>query len=531
MTNSTPLPDHVPVLVVGAGPTGLSVSNLLAQAGVPVLIVDRAPEPLNLPRAIVLDDEGLRMLQALGLSQQVEAMTIPGEGSHYYDEANTLFAETGAGAETYGFAKRNFLFQPDLERVLRDKANGSREIDLRLGTEVLAVTQTEDVAAIELALPNGKTHEMTADWVLACDGGRSPIRQALKVSMVGDTYGQDWLVIDTHADADSSRVSKFFCSAARPHVSIPAPRGGRRYEFMVMPGEDGNALLEDDQLQAILAPFRQIGEADIIRKAIYTFHARMAAKWRDGRVFLMGDAAHLTPPFAGQGMNAGLRDAHNLAWKLALVVKGVAGPNLLDSYEEERREPAWSMIQLAVAMGQVVMPRDAAQAQLRDALVLALAPFPSARDFLIDMKFKPRPRYEKGFFLDLHNPQFEGSMVGDMAPQPVVDLDHGQSAVDELLGPGFALVAQSLEGETALAEADHPLWNALDARRLTVDLTKPLARGETRARAWRSHRDQVLLIRPDRYVAAAMNPKDLDKAAGRLQAQLHSQPEMAQAAQ
>lgn len=520
MTAHNSLPDHVPVLIIGAGPTGLSLANLLAQSNIPVLMLDRASEPLNLPRAIVLDDEGMRMLQSLGLSNQVQQLTVPGEGSHYYDEAGTCFAKTGAGPQTYGFAKRNFLFQPDLERVLLESANEHPQIDVRFGTEVTSAVEAGGNVTVNFAMKNGKTGTLTADWVLAADGGRSPIRQAAGINMVGETYGQDWLVIDTLNDQDDSKVSKFFCDADRPHVSIPAPHGGRRYEFMVMPGEDGQTLLREDQTRKLLAPYREVGQTDIIRKAIYTFHARMAERWRVGRIFLAGDAAHLTPPFAGQGMNAGLRDAHNLAWKLVLVIKGLAAPALLDSYEDERRAPAWSMIQLAVAMGRVVMPMDPAQAQLRDALVAALAPFPAARDYLIEMKFKPRPRYDAGFFLDLDAQLFDGSLVGEMASQPRVGTSNGSALLDDMLGSGFSLLAQNPSAEAALNGSDHPLWRDLAVRRVTVDMTAAIRSGDSRARALRSHRDQVLLIRPDRYVAAAIEPDQLDWAAERIRMKL-----------
>ena len=201
--------------------------------------------------------------------------------------------------------------------------------------------------------------------------------------------------MDLHRDADQEPVSKFFCDPARPWVSIPTTFGGRRYEFMLLPGETADEMLKFDTLQRLLAPIRPLAPEDIMRAVVYRFEARIAERWGEGRVWLAGDAAHLTPPFAGQGMNSGIRDAHNLAWKAVLVADG-ADPAILESYQAERRAPAKAMVQLAVAMGEVVMPVGQGKALFRDALMLGLERFPDARDYIIGMRFKPKPRYTDG---------------------------------------------------------------------------------------------------------------------------------------
>lgn len=460
-----PLPRHVPVCIVGAGPVGLMTANLLARSGVPALVLERADAPFPLPRAIVLDDEGLRALHAIGLDGDLLDLTLPGEGSRYYSAAGVCFAETGAGPETYGYPKRNFLHQPDLEGTLLRAARAAPDIDLRSGVEVTSITHWAGEVELRLRTSDGTEATLTADWVLACDGGRSSIRGQLGIEMEGNTYGQEWVVVDCLNDPDQTRYSKFFCDPARPHVSIPAPHGGRRYEFMVLPGEDGQDLCRDEALARLLAPFRPFAPDAILRRAIYTFHARIAERWRADRVFLMGDAAHLTPPFAGQGMNAGLRDAFNLAWKIALVVRHGADQRILDSYEFERHGPAWAMIQLAVAMGKVVMPGNADEARILDAMMQALEPFPAARDYLIQMKFKPRPRCEGGLFLDLETQPFDGALVGEMMPQPALDRPEGRVMLDEVLGTGFALVAQDSAGRECASSHQHPLWALLKPAR------------------------------------------------------------------
>ena len=504
-------PSEVPVVIVGAGPTGLTAANLLATYGVDCLLLERDAGPMNLPRAIVIDDEGARTLQAFGLDRSYLSDPMEGNGSRYYDDAGQCFAETGQGPRNFGFAKRNFIFQPELEAALRARLNELAPATLCFDAEVTAIEQVEGHATVAVAGSDGQVHHIRTQWVLACDGGRSPIRETLGIPMSGNTYEEDWIVVDTVNDPDDTLFSKFFCSDVRPTVSVPAPNGGRRYEFMLLPGETREQVLADDFLETLMAPLRAWRPADILRRTVYTFHARMAERFRDGRVLLLGDAAHLTPPFAGQGMNAGLRDAHNVAWKLACMVRGGAG-DVLDSYADERRKPAWDMIQLAVAMGSIVMPAGRDQVTFRDLLLKALEPFPNVRDYLIHMRFKPKPRYETGLFLGLEAPEFDASLVGEMIPQPLLTAG---GRLDDRLGQGFALIAQDAAGAAALETITDDSFLGLPLAKVQLD-TGSAGVGLTLAdpaiaRPLRTHRDQVLLVRPDRYCAAASAPRAVDK--------------------
>lgn len=503
-------PSEVPVVIVGAGPTGLTAANLLAAYGVRCLLLERDAGPMNLPRAIVIDDEGARTLQVFGLDRSYLRDPVEGNGSRYYDDAGLCFAATGQGPRNFGFAKRMFIFQPELEAALRERLDEQAPETLRFGAEVTAIEQAEDHAIVEVVEFDGKVHRIRTQWVLACDGGRSPIRERLAIPMSGNTYEEDWIVVDTLNDTDDTLFSKFFCSDVRPTVSVPAPNGGRRYEFMLLPGETREKVLEDAFLEKLLAPLRPWRPTDILRRTVYTFHARMAERFREGRILLMGDAAHLTPPFAGQGMNAGLRDAHNVAWKLACIVGGGAA-DVMDSYETERRKPAWDMIQLAVAMGSIVMPAGRDQVMFRDLLLQALEPFPNVRDYLIHMRFKPKPRYGAGLFLGLEAPEFDASLVGEMIPQPLLASD---GRLDDTLGPGFALIAQDEAGAAALKAVRHDSFMGLPLARVHLDTAgrgAALAPADpVIARPFRTHRDQLLLVRPDRYCAAAFAPGDVE---------------------
>jgi 3-(3-hydroxy-phenyl)propionate hydroxylase len=515
----TVYPQDIPVLIVGGGPTGLTTGLLLAQYGIRSLIVDRNAAPMDIPRAIVLDDEGARTLQVFGADRTYVVKTIRGDGAAYVDDAGRVFARVGAGAETYGFAKRHFINQPEMEQALHDHIELTDLCQMRFLSEVTALAETPSGIMASLTDAAGTKHDIRAQYVVAADGGRSPIRERLGIQMQGSTYAQDWIVIDTLNDPDGVDHSWFHCSKARPHVSVPAPDGGRRYEFMLLPGETHEQVLQDDFVRQLLAPFRQIEAADIVRKTIYTFHARIADRFRVGRILLAGDAAHLTPPFAGQGMNAGLRDAWNVAWKLATVIGGGASAAVLDSYFTERRDPAWAMIQLAVVMGDIVMPIAPEALAFREQLMASLKPFPAVQDYLLQMKFKPRPRYANGLFLDLHTQPFEGAIVGEMVPQPDVATVQGDVKLDELLGAGFALIAQDAAGAAALEALDQDRLAGLPLTRCVLGFGEPIETAlpggtttDPRGKPMRTHRDQILLIRPDRYVAAAFAPAALSQA-------------------
>lgn len=511
-------PSHVPVVIIGAGPAGLTTGLLLAQYGIRSLILDRNVAPLDIPRAIVLDDEGARTLQCFGADQTYVKMAIVGNGAEYVDDTGVTFGKVGSGAETYGFAKRYFINQPEMEQALHERIASTPLCELRFRSTVSQVSDTGTGVIVRVTDAGGDTHSVNAHFAVAADGGRSSIRETLGIKMTGSTYAQDWIVIDTLNDPETATHTRFFCSSKRPHVSVPAPNGGRRYEFMLLDGETHEDVLELGFIQTLLAPYRSITTKDIIRSTVYTFQARIADQFRAGNIFLAGDAAHLTPPFAGQGMNAGLRDAQNLSWKLAVAINSGATDSVLDSYCDERHAPAWAMIQLAVVMGDIIMPIEPEQLAFRKHLMKSLAPFPAVQDYLLKMKFKPRPRCEKGLFLDLDQQLFESSLVGEMIAQPNVQVGLETVKLDTLLGNGFALIAQDQAGADALAKVTRSELGGLALKTLALDTGNRITSTSTvlakviddRSKPLRTHRDQVLLIRPDRYCAAAFSPSELN---------------------
>lgn len=521
--------ENTEVIVVGAGPVGMMVAMLLGQQGIQTVVVERNEGVCHHPRAQTIDDESLRSLASVAIGDDFVATTLAANGSSYYDASGNCFAEVGPGSENYGYPRRNYMLQQHLERQMLDRLLQLDSVSVHFNELAESVTQDNDAVYVKTA----SDRTITASFLLACDGGQSPIRTSLGIEMQGQTYEQDWIVLDVSDDPDTERVSRFYCDPARPAVSIASPGGGRRYEFMLNEGERSEQVLEDACLARILAPYRSFDPNVIERRAVYTFHARIAQRLREQRVLLLGDAAHLSPPFAGQGMNAGIRDAHNVGWKLALHLRHGVGADILDSYESERRKPVWSMIQLAVAMGEFVMPMGEQQLALTRSVMMALERFPEASDWLFQMKFKPKPRYDAGLFVDLNNPEFEASLVGEMIPQPaaVTGAADSPQGLDWLLGAGFALIAQDDAGEQALSVSTHELWHMLEPSRLRLHrsreqlvaaavndnptITKAAFHGDDYYRPLLTHRDQLMLVRPDRYVAGCCYPDQLDGFADR----------------
>jgi len=245
------LPESVPALVVGAGPTGLLTANLLGTYGVETLIVEQNRTTSELPKAILLDDEGLRSMQAVGLAGQVLEQVISGYGARYYSPEGECFAKVESKVTENGYPHRNSFLQPNLERTLANGLPRFACVQAEFETKHISFSQHEDHVAVTLQLANGTEHEMRCSFLLACDGGKSTVRQQLGIEMSGFTDPRDWVVIDTVNDPDQDRFSKFFCDPKRPIVSIPAPGGGRRYEFMILPGEDPQAMARTETIRSV----------------------------------------------------------------------------------------------------------------------------------------------------------------------------------------------------------------------------------------------------------------------------------------
>lgn len=516
------------VLIIGAGPTGLTLANLLGQANVDTLIIDRKPGTVTEPRAVSIDDESLRTMQAIGLDAAVLRDVVPGYGVHYFTRAGgRCFGKVEPTGKVYGFPKRNAFRQPLFESTLRAGLERFTSLQARFNHELLEFTQDAHGVRALIRDADGQLIDVKAHYLVACDGGRSPVRKQLGIEMVGSSFSSRWLVVDTDQDNDPFWQTRVYCDARRPVVEVPGPHCTRRFEFLVKPGETDAQVLSPANLQAWLRPFKGDTPVSVVRKTVYTFHARVAARWQVDRVFLAGDAAHLTPPYAGQGMNSGVRDAHNLGWKLIGVLKGQIAASALLSYESERREHAWALIKLALNLGVVMAPATVLRARLISAAFAVIGLVPPLRDYFLQMRFKPKPRFTKGLVLP------EGKVgklaCGQMFPQPMLTdaLGHAH-LLDATIGAGFALIQYGNPARQRLDELHHGLWDHLDAKRIlilpahfqalpSIPGCTVLQDREDALKDLLGDTDKFVLLRPDRYVAAIFDMATQHQAAQALQ--------------
>ena len=498
---------HYPVVIVGTGPTGLILSHLLAAQGVEHLLIDRNEATVGEARAVSIDDESLRTLQATGMLPQVLPEIVLSYGVHYYSWRNRLFAKIEPTSTEYGFPKRNAFRQDVLVRQLCEGLGARPEVTVRFRHELLGFAQDGAQVSLEIGTPEGVVQVRT-DWLVACDGGRSTVREALGIAMSGSTYAEKWCIVDLAGRTSPFRHTRTYCDPRRPAIRLPGPQGSVRYEFMLHPGESSDSVLEEKQLRSWIRE-REPSDAGLTirRKVVYTFHARVADRWREGRVLLAGDAAHLTPPFAGQGMNSGVRDAANLAWKLAAVVKGEAHGRLIDTYQAERKPHAWSLILMALRIGRYMQPKSRLGAAVSQTLLKMVCVIPAARDYILHLKFKPKPRFFQGLFFpagakDLPIP------AGQLMTQPRMQRHDGSEVLlDDLLGHGFALVQwhdaslKALPGALAtrvvrVLRKDDDFLAGPDSDSVVRDLTGEIARVLDGAGA------AGVFLRPDRHVLA-----------------------------
>jgi 3-(3-hydroxy-phenyl)propionate hydroxylase len=500
------------VLVVGAGPTGLAAANVLGRLGVETIVVERDRSVASEPRAVSIDDEAMRLLQWLGLAEDAAPAVRPGTGTRYYSAAGRLLAAASTPTPPpFGHPLKNPIDHGAFTRMLLDGLAEHPTVAVRLGSELVGLDAAGDRAEALVRAPDGSEETIEARWVLGCDGGRSATRKLLGIEMAGRSLEEPWLVVDTCDDPHDERHAMHHGDPARPHVVLPYGDGRCRYEFLLLPGEDDAIATSFAMAQRLLAVHRpDLRPEHVLRQRVYVFHALLATTWRRGRAFLLGDAAHMMPPFAGQGLNSGLKDAANLAWKVAAVVRGELGERVLDSYERERRRHAAEMIDLSVRRGRVVMTTSRARARVRDAAALLARRVPALRRRLDTLPVKPPARHHEGLVV-------RGvAIAGAMLPQPRVLLADGRLALlDDVLGDWFALLAvEPIEGA-----ARSPIWDHLGARRVrlvlddrfppsTAQHDPPVvadADGLLRD-ALADCRGQIVVVRPDRFVIGAFAP-------------------------
>ena len=381
------------VAIIGCGPVGALAANLLGRAGLSVLVVEREAAPFPLPRAVHLDHEMMRLFQSAGVIDRVLPDMRDTEGHLHIgaDHGVIRYMGTVGKPRPFGWSNDYFFYQPELEAHLREGFAALPTVELRLGTEFIGLHQHADRVALDLG-----TEQAEARWVIACDGARSAVRKAIGVGLQDLDFEEPWLVVDAEVDGDVrfpdltgvpdaanlQQLSVMLCDPARPATIVPGRGNHRRWEFMLLPGEDDAAMMRPGKVAELVAPYLDGVPHEIVRAATYRFHGLIAERWQVGRVFLAGDAAHQTPPFFGQGMCHGMRDVANLAWKMAMVASGDAPAALLDSYQAERDPHVRAVITAAVEAGRYICMLDPAAAAARDAEMRARSGHGTAADLI-----------------------------------------------------------------------------------------------------------------------------------------------------
>lgn len=514
-------PQAVDVVVVGAGPVGLAVANLLADQDISVLVMEANTTTSDEPRAISLVDESLRTLQSLGLVDDIASDLVWNTGASYRGAKGQPLVVVPPAVARFGYPQKSFFDQPGLLRALLKGCEVREGVTIVYDTLVVSVDQSG--AGVRMtAQQGGEQIVVDASYVVGCDGGRSTVRTLSGIKMTGSSQEEPWIVLDLQNDPHDERMAIFHCDPRRPVVIVPGSQGRCRYEFMLLPGETAETVLEHDFIRQLVAPYRgELDAADIRRSTVYVSHQLVAERWRDGRVLLAGDAAHLMPPFAGQGLNTGLRDARNLAWKLAAVIKGSADESLLDTYDLERRPHAAAMVQLSHRMGKLIMTSDRRKAWLRDT-AFSLARFaPSVKQYFAAMKFVKTAKITGGCTADLGD---DSAMRGASLPQPhVFDAWGRRSRLDDNLGRGWALIATGPHTDDPFAAVDLGHLDHLQPRLVHVLPVDRVPRNAAHQQLSdfdgllpQPSSPRFLLVRPDRVVAADFTAGDEKRVADAL---------------
>ena len=487
----------VPVVIVGAGPTGVT---LLAQYGIRCVVLDRWTDVYPQPRAVHMDDEICRIVSRLGIADEFAAISRPAKGLRLLDKTMRVLAEfhRDPARSTHGFPQANMFDQPELETLLRANLKRYPCAELRGNVEVTDIAEDAQghVQVTFTERTDGAQHVVEATYVLGCDGANSVARLSIGSTMRDLKFDQRWLVVDiaTTADLDQWDGVHQVCDPVRAGTYMRIGDTRYRWEFRLLPGETADDFGDLAVLRPLIAPWVKhvsASELELVRVAEYTFRAKIAEQWRRGNVFLLGDAAHLTPPFIGQGMGAGLRDAMNLAWKLAGVLNDGLPPSILDTYEQERKPHAYYMIRLALAVGWSMTAGGKLGNLIRRMIVPRFRFIPGMRDKILDSKTPALHR--SALVVKTRAPR---QLAGTLCPNPLLS---GGQRLDDVLGDGFAFITTTAPDPPQRALLEHCRAKVHIARPRS-ELDEWLRRGHVRA----------AIVRPDRTVMrAGRNTQDL----------------------
>lgn len=523
------------VLVAGYGPSGATIAALLARRGWRVVVVEQAAAIYDKPRAITADQEALRIFQEIGVADEVAAKAIPHPGTDYLGLEGQIIKRfyPAPPPEPLGWMP-NFMFvQPELEATLRRAVDRLGNVRTLLEHQLLEVAQDEEgVEARVRRLSDGATLALRARYLIAADGASSIVRKQLLPAIEDLAFDEWWLVVDAwlRGPVDLPTRAVQYCRPSRPGTYMVGPGGLRRWEIKMLPHETPEKFQDHDTVWRVLGEFVDTSGLEHCRTAIYRFHALVVEQWRHGRVFLAGDAAHQMPPFLGQGLCAGVRDAFNLAWKLDAVMRGQAAPRLLDTYTDERKRHVRTVVGHAKEFGLIIGELDPEAARERDRRLGA--ELASGRAVTVRQRFIP------GLETGLIDRDASGAPTpgaGDLLVQPWVREGDGPwRRLDDLVGARFLVAANTPDVLTGVDGALHARWAALDGQWVALGATAApgtrdallLEEQDGLLSEWLKARGAVALVaRPDRYVyGVARSIEELNRLVREIGSAIGAQP-------
>lgn len=499
------------IAIVGCGPVGATLANLLGAYGYSIAIFEKEVAIYRAPRAVHIDDEVIRIFQAVGILDQIKDSMVPFEKMQFIAAKGKVLVEAGIPSDyqPYGHAPMNWFLQPVLEEKLRTHFQKQPSIQFYKGYEVRQINNQS--GAVELTatqVSSQKEISVKSKYLIGCDGGKSLVRKTMSVSVDSLNFDQSWMVVDTFVKAEEDvallpALHQQICDPYRPITYVPGVRNHRRFEFMLRAEETAESISKSEKIKELIRPFIAPEKLDIARSAVYTFHGLTANQWRKGRLLLAGDSAHQMPPFAGQGMCSGIRDAHNLAFKLDLVLKGLANIELLNSYEAERKPHVTAISKGAIKMGQWIQAQSQWKVWLRD-FQFFLARNSSFVQAKMQADFIKKTPYHQGLLGTQH------PLSGQLAIQPIIQTK-GQPEIllDELLGNQFALISTQKITNSLLKNFNNKLGGK------TYLLNTHFY--STVLQQWMTNQQmEFVIIRPDRYIYDAGQISDLEKVLNQL---------------
>jgi 3-(3-hydroxy-phenyl)propionate hydroxylase len=506
------------VAIIGFGPTGVTAANLLGARGLRVLVIERDPDIYARARAISTDEEVLRIWQQAGLADKLNAEMLPGQPVKFVDAEGEQFAELTPQPRGAGHPPQQFIYQPAVEKTLRAGVERYATVELALEHECLRVAS--DATGVDLMLADLKTDAFRrerASYVIAADGGSSPTRGLLGIGFEGQTYEDRWVVIDAKVlqEWPGHDSLRFHCDPAQPTVDCPTPLGHHRWEYPVPVGSDEKELVTHEAIWKVL---RSKGiterQVEILRAVVYSHHVRFADRWRVGRVFLAGDAAHVMPPWIGQGMSAGVRDVANLCWKLAGVLDGSLPEVVLDSYQSERMPHVREVTKRAVKTGKLITERRRRLALVRNHGLRTLTKIPAVAAWLNDSRWIPPAHYPDGFLAPRPKAGFgerqRTSAVGYLIPQPwVLDQKGESSRLDDVLGGRWVLLTSGVVDPTGPWQ--HAGVTGFEVRGAGSEAAEDvIVDTENVLLSWMQKKGaRTMVVRPDGFVYAADGPNSV----------------------